>query len=156
MFRTRLARALLVPAMVIPISVGALAFAGVASAAKPAAKAQGATPVKCKVLTGTIEATGTLTGCTATDTGGSGTFPTVPASSATLSWVDGHSTTSSFNYAAGSGTDCPSGGSEFVITGTVTASTAANIVVGDKIKGDVCADLSTGALTLYPGTKFKI
>ncbi|MFZ0665512.1 MAG: hypothetical protein WAM97_07130 [Acidimicrobiales bacterium] len=153
MFRTRLSRALLVPAVLVPVSLGSLAFAANASAAaKPAAAAAA---VKCTSLSGTVGGTGTVTGCKGTgSTGGSGSFPASPASSATITWANGQTTTASFNYASGSGTDCPSGGSEYVITGTVSSSTTKTIPKGQKLKGDVC--LNGVSLSLYPGTKFKV
>src|SRR5271157_4887716 len=106
MSRKRLARALLVPAaLLIPASIATVAFSSVSSAAIPAATKA----VKCTTLTGTILATGTLSGCSDTaNTGGGGTFPTTGASPATITWNSGGKTKSTFSYTGGSGA-CPAG-----------------------------------------------
>jgi len=154
MLRTRMAKVLLVPAMMIPVSAATLAFATASSAATPAK----AGVVKCTGLSGTALATGTLTGCNdPANTGGSGTFPTSPASSATITWASGGSTTGTVSYTGATTNTCASGSSEETVTGKVTSDTGAgsSVAVGGKIKGDICIS-GTGALSLAPGTKFKI
>lgn len=155
MLRTRIAKALLVPAIAIPVTVGALAFAGVASAASPSVKPAGDFPVKCTSLSGTVGGTGTISGCKGNGTATSGTFPTNGSSPVTVSWSNGTTTTTSFSYSSGSGTDCPSSGTEEVVTGTTTGGTDTLIAKGLKLKGDICFT-STLQLSLYPGTKFKV
>jgi hypothetical protein len=158
MFRSRTGRALLVPALLVPLAAATLAFAGAASASSPKLSY----PVKCHALTGTVGATGTISGCNGT-TGGSGTFPAVPSSSATVTWANGKTTTASFNYSqvSSSTQTCPSSDSEYKITGTVSADTTGSIPVGSGLKGYVC--LNGASLSLAPTTrgattlkKFKI
>ncbi|MFZ0665513.1 MAG: hypothetical protein WAM97_07135 [Acidimicrobiales bacterium] len=152
MFRTRLSRALLIPAVLVPLSVGTLAFASSASALKPATSA-----VKCSTLTGTIGATGSLSGCTGTgSTGGGGTFPTTGANPSTISWTNGQTTSTTFNYASGSGTLCGRHSTEEIASGTVQSSSTPTIPVGQKFKADICVNTKKDTLSLYPGTKFKI
>jgi hypothetical protein len=150
MFRSRASRALLVPALLVPLAAATLAFAGVSSAASPA---KASYPVKCKTLTGTVGTTGTISGCNG-NTGGSGSFPTVPSSSATVTWTNGDTTTASFNYASVSSSTqtCPSADSEYKITGTVSADTTGSIPVGSGLKGYVCLT-SSGSLSLAPKAK---
>lgn len=153
MFRTRLTRVLLVPAaLLIPASIATVALTSSASAASPAAAAKA---VKCTSLTGTIEATGTLSGCTdSANTGGGGTFPTTGASPATIKWNSGGKTTATFSYAGGSGA-CPAGQTQEDVTGNVTkdSGVAKSVKIG-PISGTVC--LSGATLSLAPGTKFVI
>jgi hypothetical protein len=152
MLRSRTGRALLVPALLVPITAATLVFAGVASASS-STKASTSYPVKCKKLTGTVGTTGTITSCNG-NTGGSGSFPAVPASSATVTWANGDTTTASFNYAevSSSKQTCPSKDSEYEITGTVSADTTGSIPVGSGLKGYVCLS-SSASLSLAPTKK---
>jgi hypothetical protein len=114
--------------------------------------------IKCTGLSGTILATGSLSGCNdPANTGGSGTFPTTPTSSATITWASGGTTTGTVSYTEASKNTCASGDTEEAITGKVTSDTGAgdSVAVGGKIKGDVCVSAG-GSLSLAPGTKFKI
>jgi hypothetical protein len=155
MLRTRIAKALLVPAIVIPVTAGALAFAGTASAAGPSVKPAGDFPVKCTSLSGTVGGTGTVSGCKGNGTATSGTFPTNGSSPVTVDWSNGTTTTTTFSYTGGSGKDCPGSGTEEVVTGTTTGGTDTSIPSGLKLKGDICVS-GTLQLSLYPGTKFKV
>jgi hypothetical protein len=148
MFSSRTGRALLVPALLVPLAAATLAFAGVSSAASPKLSY----PVKCSHLTGTVGATGKISGCNG-NTGGSGSFPAVPSSSATVTWANGKTTKASFNYAtvSSSAQTCPSSDSEYKITGTVSADTTGSIPVGSGLKGFVC--LSGNSLSLAPTVK---
>jgi hypothetical protein len=148
MFRSRTGRALLIPALLLPLAAATIAFAGSASASSPKVSY----PVKCHSLTGTVGATGTISGCNG-NTGGSGSFPAVPASSATVTWANGKTTKASFNYAtvSSSAQTCPSSDSEYKITGTVSADTTGSIPVGSGLKGFVC--LNGSSLSLAPTSK---
>ena len=155
MFRTRVARVVVIPAVIAAASLGSLAFASASGASvKPAV-----VTVKCTSLSGTAGGTGTISGCSdSSATGGSGTFPATPGSgSQKVSWASGGTTTATFNYNQASTSTCPSGDSEYIITGSVTKNKGAakSIGTGGKLKGDVCLS-STLQLSLAPGTKFKL
>jgi hypothetical protein len=155
MFGTRLGRALCVPAVLIPITIGTLAISSSASAAGPHT-AKGGWSVKCAGLTGKIDANGTLYKCTGSgDTQGSGVFPTTETNPVVINWASGYSTTVDVTYSAGSKA-CPAGEQEFNISGTVVSSTTSTITQGQGIKGDVCENGQTGGLSLVRGDKFKI
>jgi hypothetical protein len=144
---------LLLPALLVPLTAATLGFAGYSSASSPAHTSY---PVKCISLTGTIGETGTISGCTESITGGSGTFSTADTSPATITWENGETTTVTFNNKR-SGTLCQAAhmGTTYKITGTVTADTTGSITVGSTIKGAVCLHSKT-TLSLAPKTTLKI
>jgi hypothetical protein len=154
MFRTRAAKALLIPVMVASASVGTLAFASASGAAvKPATSS-----VKCTALSGTVGGTGSLTGCTDTaNTGGSGSFPLVPGSNS-VTWAAGGTNTFSYTFKTVTPNACPKKNEEIAVAGTVTGSTGSgsSIPNGDKVKGDLCVNKKTDVVELLPGTKFKL
>lgn len=170
MFRTRLAKALLVPAvLMVPLSTAALAL----STASPASASVYNTPPKdaatCTKLTGKVNistesATGTFSGCTSAPTGGTGKFSgSESSSSGKVTWKNKGVTTMSFGFSIG-GSACGAN-EEIVVTGTVSGSTgkAAKIAAGQEISGgktkytaDFCWNSSTNAITLASGTKFEI
>jgi hypothetical protein len=168
MFRTRLAKALLVPAaLMVPASTAALAL----TTASPAGAAvyNAADAATCTKLTGKVDistesATGTFSGCTKATTDGTGKFSGSESSSAgKVTWKNKGVTTMSFSFnISGS---CGTGTEEIVVTGAVKSSTgkAAKIKKGQKISGgttantaDFCWNEATNALTLKSGTKFEI
>jgi hypothetical protein len=170
MFRTRIARILLVPAAaIVPLSITAVALsAGTANAATAAPK----DVVTCTKLTGKVNivaasATGTFSGCTSSITGGTGKFSgSESSSSGSVTWKNKGVTTMSFGFNTG-GTACGSNKAltEIVVTGTVSGSTgaASKIAAGQEISGgktkntaDFCWNSNTNALTLAPKTKFEI
>jgi hypothetical protein len=170
MFRTRLARALLIPAaLMIPASAAMVAAtASPAGAAVPAKKADAAT---CTTLTGTVNistesATGTFTGCTSGPTGGPGKFKgSESSSSGKVTWANKGVTKMSFGFTLEGQETCPAANDEIVVTGTVSKSTggAAKIKAGQQINGgsaantaDFCWNTVTNALTLAPSTSFEI
>jgi hypothetical protein len=166
MFRTRIARILLVPAAaIVPLSVTAVALtAGTASAATAAPKdVVTCTKLVGKVTIATESATGTFSGCTSSDTGGTGKFSgSESTSSGSVTWKNKGVTTMSFGFTL-EGSACGSG-TEIVVTGTVSSSTgkASKIAAGQEISGgkakntaDFCMS-SSYALTLAKGTKFEI
>jgi hypothetical protein len=161
MFSKRIARILVVPAaVIIPASVTTVALtASVASAATDS--------VSCTKLTGTVNLSGkvtkgSLTGCSDTAaTSGSGTFPISDSEAkAKITWKSTGTTTTTFKFASASSNGCPnkSTESEFVITGTVSASTgkAVKIGKGQPLSAHVCFNSTTDAVSLVPGTTFKI
>src|ERR1700722_5352604 len=140
MFRTRVARALLVPAaLMIPASAATLALTGPAGAAVPNA----ADSATCTTLTGTVNistesATGKFTGCTSGTTGGSGKFKgSQSTSSGKITWANAGVTKMSFGFTLEGQGSCPAANDEIVVTGTVTSSSgaASKIAKGQKISG---------------------
>ncbi len=166
MFRTRIARILLVPAAaIVPLSVTAVALsAGTANAATAAPKdVVTCTKLVGKVAIATESATGTFSGCTSSITGGTGKFSGSESSaSGKVTWKNKGVTTMSFGFTL-EGSACGSG-TEIVVTGTVSGTTgkASKIAAGQEISGGTTKDTadfcmsSTYALTLAKGTKFEI
>jgi hypothetical protein len=169
MFRTKVARALLIPAaLMIPASAATLALtASPASAAVPA-KADSAT---CTSLTGTVNigtesATGTLSGCTSKTTGGTGKFTgSDNSSSGKATWKNKGVTSFSFSFTLEGQESCPAANDEIVVSGTVSSSTgdAKKIKAGQKISGgaaadtaDFCWNTGTNKITLAPSTTFEV
>jgi hypothetical protein len=167
MFRTRIARILLVPAAaIVPLSMTAVALsAGTANAASSAPKdVVTCTKLAGKVNISTESATGTFSGCTSSITGGTGKFSgSQSSSSGSVTWKNKGVTTMSFGFSI-SGTACGSN-TEIIVTGTVSGSTgkASKIAAGQEISGgktkntaDFCWNSNTNAQTLAKGTKFEI
>ena len=119
-----------------------------------AAKAKGIT---CSTLSGKVSSTGTakinLSGCNG-KTGGSGKSKgSATASSGTIKWKNGKSTTSSESYSGGSG--CPGSDITEVVSGNVTADNTGSTSVGAALSATICYNSATSKLSLLPGTKFK-
>jgi hypothetical protein len=167
MFRTKLGKVLLVPAaLMIPASAAVLALtSSPAGAAVPAASTDAVT---CTALTGSVNvvtesATGSFSGCTKPPTGGSGSFTGSESSAkGSVTWKNKGVTSFSFAFTE-SGSACPSGDAQIIVTGKVTSSTgkAAAIKKGQKISGGTTAntaDFCTNGsnLILAPGTTFKV
>lgn len=169
MFRTRLARSLLIPAvLMVPLSTAAIAL----STASPAGASVASPPkdvVTCTKLTGKVaiateSATGTFSGCTSAPTGGTGKFSgSESTSSGSVTWKNKGVTSMSFGFSL-SGSACGSN-QEIIVTGTVSGSTgkASKIAAGQEISGgktkntaDFCWNSSNNDLTLASGTKFEI
>jgi hypothetical protein len=167
MFRTKLAKAVLIPAaFMIPVSVGSLALTSAAGASvRPAVKAAADT-ASCKTLKGTVNpatlaAKGTLSGCTPTAvTDGTGAFSgSGSSSSATITWGASHGvTSSSFTYTISGQGSCPTNDDEIVVSGAVTKSTgkAKKIKAGQPLSADVCYNTSKGTIALLKGTTFDV
>lgn len=146
--------------MAFPI-MGTVALAGSASAVSPA------TGVSCTGLTGTINlSTGVVkskyTGCNDTkNTGGSGkTKTTETATTAKITWNGtGTTTEGSISSTSVTSTCTDPNAIEEESTGTVTGGTGAaalSIKKGWTFRIFICADLTTGVLSLAPGTTFQI
>jgi hypothetical protein len=137
--------------------VGGLAFAGTAAAAGGAS---------CSTLGGSVSSTGAvkgkLSGCTDTkNTGGKGTFKNKEgATTGSITW-NGTGTTTADNITdtpVSPGT-CPSGDEELEVTGTITGGTGAaakSIKKGWTFQAFVCANLTTGAISLAPSTLWEM
>lgn len=136
---------------------GALVFAGTANAASG---------VSCSTLGGSISSSGVvkgkLSGCTdPANTGGKGTFKSTEGSSTgSVKW-NGTGTTTADNITDTPVTPntCPSSETELEVTGDITGGTGAapkSIKKGWTFQAFVCADLTTGAISLAPGTSWEM
>jgi hypothetical protein len=113
--------------------------------------------------TGTTTSTGTLTGCTSSVTGGSGTAKstenlTKHTGSDTITWKNKKTTKTTFTFteAAAKKGQCPSGYTVYVVEkSTVVAGGTASVPVGQKTTANVCAK-ATGGATLATGQKFTV
>ena len=145
MFRTRAARALLIPVMVASASVGTLAFA---SASGAAVKPDPFTGVKCTTLTGNVNSTATLSGCNG-NTGGSSMAlaGAAFASGGTITWTNSLTTTLNAPTVANGTFTCPKHYKPYKASGTVAADTTGSVPVGSTYKINVCLDSKSGALT---------
>ncbi len=145
------------------IMIGAIAgsaalvpLAGMTALASSPAGAAKPKGITCTALSGKVSSTGTakikVTGCNG-NTGGSGKSKgSATASSGTITWANGKSTTSTESYASGSG--CPGSDVTEVISGNVTADNTKSTSVGAALSATVCYNSSTSKLSLLPGTKF--
>ncbi|MFZ0665802.1 MAG: hypothetical protein WAM97_08595 [Acidimicrobiales bacterium] len=140
--------------MVLPVSaMGVVAAAGTAFAAKPAG-----TSVKCKNITGTITGNVSVTKCNdKANTGGSGSAPasSLISGSGKITW-NGTGTTKLDNVVpTQAGTACPSGSTEYMVTGDVKGGTGAaktSIPKGWTFTVNVCVD-GSGNITMAPGSE---
>jgi hypothetical protein len=135
------------------LAVGALAgSAAVASVPMAASPASGVLAIKCKVLTGNISSSVKLKRCSGNTGGASKAIPAAQlASGGKIPWVNGKSTTVTLT-AKQQGTACPTGSSEYVATGKVTADTTGSATVGSAVHAKACLNNATGAISLVPGT----
>ena len=154
MLRLRTARALTAAAILGAATLGAISFAGPTSAAIGT--------IKCTKLVGNLNTTVTLSGCNGNTGGASMAIPaTNLATGGAIPWVNGQSTTVTLS-ANQTESDGDAGGScsvattEFEATGTVTADTTGSAIVGGKAKAEACVNLTTGKITLEPGTALKL
>ncbi len=140
-------------ALVVPMSVAGLVSAGPASAA-PAVGG-----VTCSKLVGSpTKLTGTLSGCTASATGGSGKLSHFVPTGAKIAWKNGTSTTYSTTPKVTEGDHdakpCPSTSHEYELKGKVTASTNHAVTVGSAVSFEVC--VTTSSIVNEPGSTIKI
>ena len=150
MLRSRTARVVTAAAIFAAATLGAVAFAGPASAV---------TEIKCTKVSGTA-VTARLSHCSGNTGGGSGPllFP-LQSGPGTVTWLNGLSTSTIETISPterdpdARGT-CPAGTREFEDKGQVTADTTGSAPVGGIVKGEACYNATTGALTLEPGSAF--
>ncbi len=114
--------------------------------------------------TGTTTSTGTLTGCTSSVTGGSGTAKstenlTKHTGSDTITWKNKTTTKTTFTFteAGAKKGQCPSGYTVYVVekSTVVKGGTNTKVPVGQKTTANVCAATS-GKATLATGQKFTV
>jgi hypothetical protein len=116
--------------------------------------------VTCKSLKGTISTSITVGTCTPTTAG----YTTATAKSSavtnggTLKWAPSGKTTiiSKPTVTPKGQGSCPAGQAEYDAVSKVTGGTATYTKKGDVVKGRVCLNPSTGALTLVHGTTFSL
>jgi hypothetical protein len=151
MFHSRVSRLLAVGTLAGSAALGTFAFTGSASPV---------TQIVCKKLTGNIATTVTLSACTLAATGGSSQpIPaTSLASGGTITWQNSKTTTVTLKLSTTEhdGTEtltCPAGTTEYEAHGKVTADTTGFAPVGGVAKAEACANGTTGAISLEPGSK---
>src|SRR5580698_6064897 len=137
-------------AALVPLAGVTALASGPAGAAKPKG-------ITCSTLSGKVSGSGVakinLSGCTG-KTGGKGSSKgSATASSGTIKWANGKSTTSSESYTGGSG--CPGSDITEVVSGNVTADNTGSTSVGAALSATICYNASTSKLSLLAGTKFK-
>jgi hypothetical protein len=118
--------------------------------------------VKCKVLSGSLTGTDTISKCgDKKNTGGAGTFPNsaILSGSGTITWTGtGTTTVGSVTLTSITSGTCPTGDTEDEVTGDITGGTGAaakSILTGWTITAYACVS-SAGTLSLAPGTKLLI
>lgn len=143
--------AVAVSTLAVP-AVAVLGIAGQASAASP----DHAT-VKCRTLAGNAgTGTATISNCTASTSGGSGSLSSFVPAGGDVAWANGTTTDYTSTVQPQNTTfPCPSGTSQFNLKGSVTSSTNASVPVGATVKMVVCFNMSNEDLTNAPGSKIK-
>jgi hypothetical protein len=136
------------------LGTGSLAaMTGTASAATEQSSAT--PPAVCRHLSGSASTlTASLTDCTATVTGGSGSIAHFEPKGGIITWRNGTTTTYRDRF-TNSGTLCPAPTVEFDIRGSVTGGTNTAIPAGAPVRMVVCSNGTTGALTNATGTTVK-
>jgi len=155
MIRSHIARAGFAAAAAIALPIGG----AVALTSNPASAS---TPkIKCGTFSGTAAAGVTLSNCTGSGVVGSDNDG--PAQSGGIPWFPGNLITWTNSQTTGltpptvttvSPNTCGKKTTESKVTGTVAASTV--LLPGGPYKAFVCVNKKTGAVSLAPGTKFKM
>jgi hypothetical protein len=156
MFQSRFSRLLAVGVLAGSAALATVPLAGSASAVI-------VTNIKCKLVTGNLSTTVTLSNCSGNTGGASQPIPSSALQTGgTITWVNGQTTTVTLTVAVGVENDpgelkdCPVTSLEAEVTGTVTADTTGSAKVGGKVKAEACVDNTTGDITREPGTKLVI
>jgi hypothetical protein len=144
--------------LLVAVSASLIIPAAVAVAA-PALSASAASPVivTCAKASGSIVAGIKVTACNTNKvTGGSGVVTTNTTTLAfSIKWKTGQTTTGKGSATAVTPNKCATGYTELKETSTVTGGTAKSLI-GGKPTTNICVNLSTGAVTLAPGAKYKV
>jgi hypothetical protein len=151
------------------IVIGALAGAAAliplgGAAAVVGSSPAGATPpgITCTALSGTVNSSGSatieLTGCTPTNTGGSGkTGGSAAATTSKVKWKSGKKTKfDDVTDTPETNTLCATGDVQELSTSTVKSDTTGDTAKGAAQSATVCYDPTTSALSLAPGTDYSI
>lgn len=138
----------------VPVS---LATAGMASGPAGAA---GSSSVTCAKLSGKDTGNVTITKCTPkskTNKKATASALQLAGGSGTATWSpSGQTTTVTDTFTAASPNNCPTGQTEYTISGSVTGGTSTYTHTGDTVSADVCLNSKTGAVTLLKGTTLGI
>jgi len=128
--------------------------AGATSTTSATADGPGATT--CDALSGkAVSPSGSLTGCTAATTGGSGHL-TGSGVVDTVNWANGGTTTFRLNSHIVNKSDCASGAMEIALKGTVTKSTGAAAGIKGRVSAHLCfTGTKPEKVSLLTGTVFK-
>ena len=140
-----------------PLAVLLLTLSGSLGALVLAGPAEAAATTTCSALSGKVESpTASLTGCTSSTTGGSGTLSASHTKNVdTVKWENGGSTNFRLKGNGGSGTQCPPGSLEIMLKGTVTKSTGAAASIEGAVSADICLKgTKKGKVSLLAGTVF--
>jgi hypothetical protein len=116
-----------------------------------------ATAPSCKKLTGGETKTFKISSCTpksANNKSASGSSVSLATGGGTIKWSPskGGTTTVSVSFTQ-SGTSCP-GGTEYVVSGSVTGGTSTYTATGQSVSADVC--VKGGKLSLVKGTSMDL
>ncbi|MGD0391144.1 MAG: hypothetical protein ABSC41_00720 [Acidimicrobiales bacterium] len=146
-------------ALLVPASLGVMAFPGAASAATPAGSTT-CTGISLKISGGKALLTLTKCGDTA-NTGGSGSLNAadlVPkgAQKVVFNWASKGTTSATMTVKVG-GTKCAKGSTEYVASGKVTKDTgkASSIKVGNTVSAEICST-TAHVISFVKGTAFTI
>jgi hypothetical protein len=133
----------------LPASVAAVSLASPASAA--------ASSVSCKKLSGNISGNVTISKCKPkSKTNKSASAPaTSLASGGTITWASSGQTTTVTLSINQSGTACPKGDNEYIVTGSVTGGTSSYTKSGDAVNGEACLT-GSGNLSLVKKTSITL
>ena len=133
----------------VPVSFVAIGLAS------PAGAASG---VACKKLSGTITGNFTVSKCTPKNkqnTKATGATSGLAGGSGSITWSPSHGTTALSVTFSQSGTSCPKGSSEYVISGSVTGGTSTYTASGDAVSASVCVT-GSGKFSLVKHTSMHL
>ena len=131
------------------------------TAALVSSPAGASSAVACKKLSGSIATTFTVTKCSpkvkkGADKSASGSSSSLASGNGTLTWSkSGQTTTVSLSVSSPGQGGCPSGSTEYDVTGSVTGGTSTYTGSGDAVSGRACAS-PTGSLSLVKKTSLSL
>jgi hypothetical protein len=138
-----------VTTLAVPASIASVALSG------PAWASSG---VACTKLSGKISGNFTVTKCTPKnkkDKKATGSSLSLAGGGGTITWSPSKGTTVLSVSFTESGSSCPKGSSEYVVTGSVTGGTSTYTSSGDPVSADACVS-GGGKLTLVKGTSMDL
>jgi hypothetical protein len=114
--------------------------------------------VACKKLSGSAVGNFTVSKCTPKnkkDKKATGASSALATGSGTITWSPSKGTTTVSLSETQSGSSCPKGSSEYVVTGSVTGGTSTYTSTSDTVSANVCLS-SSGKLSLVKGTSMHL
>jgi hypothetical protein len=138
-----------VTTLAVPASIASVALSG------PAWASSG---VACTKLSGTISGSFTVTKCTPKnkkDKKATGTSTALATGGGTITWSPSKGTTTLSVSFSQSGSSCPKGSSEYVVSGSVSGGTSTYTSSGDPVSADACVT-GGGKLSLVKGTAMDL